>query len=74
MIQVNRWLRDSAGTGLYRIPDIRIPGAGLSIDGTIGFKTMASPQTQGFFYFSSGDRILLVRPTQLGGSYGLLPP
>jgi len=35
IIQVNRWLRDPASSTAYRIPDVRIPGARISFDGTI---------------------------------------
>ena len=72
MIQINRWLRQPGGSA-YRIPDIRIPGEDLIIDGTIAMKTMDKLQVQGFFYFSRGDRILIVRPTQMGGAYELGP-
>jgi hypothetical protein len=71
-IAVNRWLRDPGGTNGYRIPDIRIPGARIILDGTIGIKTNATAQIVDFFNFSLGDRIIIVRPTQLGGSYGLV--
>lgn len=73
VIQVNRWLRDPAGSGAYRIPDIRIPGANTILDGTIGAKTSATPQVVDFRAFSGGDNIIIVRPTRIGGSYGVLP-
>jgi hypothetical protein len=73
IIRVNRWLRDPAGSGAYRIPDVRIPGARLSIDGTIGWKDAATPQLIDIRAFS-GDNILIVRPTQIGGSYGVFFP
>jgi hypothetical protein len=73
IIQVNRWLRDPAGSGAYRIPDVRIPGARLSLDGTIGWKNAATPQLIDIRGFS-GDNILIVRPTQIGGSYGVYFP
>lgn len=73
IIQVNRWLRDPAGSGAYRIPDVRIPGARLSLDGTIGWKDATTPQLIDIRAFS-GDNILIVRPTQIGGSYGVYFP
>lgn len=72
-IQLNRWLRDPSGSGLYRIPDVRIPDANLILDGTIGHKWQATPQVADFYKFSGGSNVTIVRPTQLGGSYSLVP-
>jgi hypothetical protein len=74
IIQINRWLRDPGGSGAYRIPDVRIPGARISFDGTIGWKTSSTPQIRDFRLFSGGDNVIIVRPTQLGGSYGIVFP
>jgi hypothetical protein len=74
VIQVNRWLRDPGGSGVYRIPDIRIPSANIVFDGTIGWKSITTPQIIDFRAFSGGNNITVVRPTQLGGSYGLVFP
>lgn len=74
IIQVNRWLRDPAGSGDYRIPDVRIPGAGITFDGTIGRKSATNPQVIDFRNFSGGDNVIIVRPTRLGGSYGIVFP
>ncbi len=69
MTQVNRWLRDPTGSGAYRIPDVRIPSANVIFDGTIGMKTSSTPQVMDFIKFSGGDKVIIVRPTRLGGSY-----
>jgi hypothetical protein len=75
LIQVNRYLRDPLGSGAYRIPDIGIPGSRLIFDGTISSsKTIATPQMIDFRAFSGGSNIIIVRPTELGGSYGLVFP
>lgn len=74
VVQVNRWLRDPAGSGAYRIPDLRIPGAESIMDATIGQKGFSLLQIQEFHSFSYGNRITIVRPTLLGGSYSLLLP
>jgi hypothetical protein len=73
-VQLNRWFRDPSGSGSYRIPDVRIPDANLIMDGTIGLKWQTTPQVADFYKFSGGSRITIVRPTELGGSYSLLPP
>jgi len=73
LIQVNRWLRDPTGSGAYRIPDVRIPGANTICDGTIGTKTSTTPQIVDFKSFSGGDNVIIVRPTRVGGSYGIIP-
>jgi hypothetical protein len=73
MVRMNRWLRDPAGTGLYVRPDIRIPGASLSLDATVGLKWSTDTQIMRFSSFSGGDRIIIVRPQQLGGSYSIWP-
>ncbi len=74
IIQVNRWLRDPAASGAFRVSDVRIPGAGVTFDGTIGWKTATTPQVVDFRGFSGGDNIVIVRPTRLGGSYGIFFP
>lgn len=73
-VQLNRWLRDPSDSGAYRIPDVRIPDANLIMDGTIGLKWQSTPQVADFRSFSGGSSIVIVRPTQLGGSYSVLPP
>jgi hypothetical protein len=62
-VLVNRWLRDPSGSGAYRIPDVRLMQTGTILDGTIGTKTMATPQVQDFIKFSGGNRVIIVRPT-----------
>jgi len=74
IVQINRYLRDPLGSGAYTIPDVRIPGANLILDGTIGVKTTSTPQVINFYNFSGGNNILIVRPTQLGGSSGMVFP
>lgn len=79
IIQVNRWLRDPAGSGAYRIPDVYIPGAGSIYDATIAEKTIFLPQTIDFHGFSGGANVTIVRPSTLitpgaQGSYGLYFP
>ena len=72
-VQMNRWLRDPAGTGLYARPDIRIPAAGTILDATVGMKWATDTQIARFSAFSGGDAITIVRPQQLGGSYSIWP-
>jgi len=74
LIQVNRYLYDPAGSGSYRIPDVSIPGANQIYDATLGFKSWSTPQIRGFYQYSNGSNITIVRPTQLGGSYSVLVP
>jgi hypothetical protein len=62
-VLVNRWLRDPAGSGDYRIPDLRLLQTRKILDGTIGTKTLNSPQAIDFLNFSGGFDILFVRPT-----------
>jgi hypothetical protein len=73
VVEMNRWLRDPAGSGLYVRPDIRIPSAGSILDATVGWKWSTDTQIMRFSKFSGGDRITIVRPQQLGGSYSILP-
>ncbi len=73
VIEVNRWLRDPNGSGAYRIPDVRLPGATIILDGTIAQKLASTPQIIDFRAFS-GNNIIIVRPTRLGGSYGIIFP
>jgi hypothetical protein len=68
-VLVNRWLRDPSGTGEYGIPDVRLLGNRTILEGTIGAKTLTSPQMQNYLNFSGGDGIIIVRP-QVGPLFG----
>lgn len=72
-VQMNRWLRDPGGSGLYTRPDIRIPSSGNILDATVGWKWSTDTQIMRFNSFSGGERITIVRPQQLGGSYSIWP-
>ncbi len=72
LVQINRWLRDPAGSGAYVRPDVRVPGAGRIFDATVGTKSYNSTQITGFRSYSGGDRITIVRP-QAFGSYSFYP-
>jgi len=61
-VLVNRWLRDPSGSGKYRIPDLRLKKTEIILDGTIGGKTMSSPQIQDFIQFSGGDKVIIIKP------------
>lgn len=61
-VLVNRWLRDPSGSGEYRIPDVRLTQTGTILDGTIGKKTLETPQMKDMVEFSGGNRIIIVRP------------
>ena len=73
MVQVNRYLRDPAGSSAYRILDLSIPGANQIYDASLANKSWSLPQVQGFYNYSGGSRITIVRPTAnpAGGSYSL---
>lgn len=73
LVQMNRWLRDPAGSGKYVRPDIRIPMSGNILDATVGWKWGGDRQIIRFDEFSSGDIITNVRPQQLEGSYSIWP-
>jgi hypothetical protein len=73
IIEVNRWLPDLTGSSACRIPDIRIPGANVILEGTLGRKTSSTPQVIDFRRFSRGNNVIIVRPTRMGGSYGIAP-
>jgi RHS repeat-associated protein len=68
-VLVNRWLRDPSGSGAYRIPDVRLIQTGNILDGTIGNKTLLSPQVQDFIKFSNGNSVIIIRPT-VGAGFG----
>jgi len=73
LIQINRYLRDPAGSGLYVRPDVRIPAAGRIFDATVGFKGARSAQITGFSQYSGGNYITVTRPGLVGGSYSIAP-
>jgi hypothetical protein len=73
LVQMNRWLRDPAGTGLYVRPDVHVPSAGRIYDATVGFKAYNSTQIQRFGQYSGGNYITVVRPGPVGGSYSIVP-
>jgi RHS repeat-associated protein len=61
-VLVNRWLRDPMGSGKYRIPDVKLEQTGIILDGTIGNKTVNTPQIQDFIKFSIGNKVIIIRP------------
>jgi hypothetical protein len=69
--QLNRWLRNPSGSGDYVRPDVRLPG--LILDATVGMKPPGTLQLRLNAKYSQGTPITVVRPSQLGGSYTLLP-
>ena len=71
-VQMNRWLRDPAGSNLYVRPDIRIPSSGVIFDATVGTKYFTDTQIIRFSNYSGGDRITIVRPQEFG-SYSFWP-
>ena len=75
LIQMNRYLRDPAGTSLYVRPDVYIPSASRIFDATVGYKSYNDVQIQRFNEFSGGSYITNVRPSTspLGGSYSFDP-
>jgi len=74
IIQINRRLLDPSFSGAYRVPDVFVPPVGQIFDAPLEFKTWDLPQIQDFWNYSNGSRITIVRPTDVGGSYSLLPP
>lgn len=71
LVQLNRWLRNPAGTGEYVRPDVQLPGA--IMDATVGRKSFESAQLQRNAEYSGGKPTTIVRPSQLGGSCTALP-
>jgi len=74
IIQVNRRLLDPSFSGAYRVPNVYVPPAGQIFDASLEFKIATSPQIRDFWNYSNGSRITIVRPTEAGGSYSILPP
>lgn len=64
-VRVNRRLRDPNGSGAYRRPDLHIQSERTIIDGTIGNKTLQTPQIKDFIAYSHGDTIIIVQPNKL---------
>jgi hypothetical protein len=61
-VAVNRWLRDPAGSGRYRIPDVKLDNSRQILDGTIGEKQLTDPQPSDFAAFSGGYDVRIIRP------------
>lgn len=77
IIRVNRRLYDPSGAGSYRIPDVYIPDSHTILDGSLSFKTRATPQIGDFRAFSNGANTTIIRPAsapagKIGGSYGIV--
>jgi hypothetical protein len=51
----------------YRIPDVRV--GNMVFDATVSYKTATTAQVRGFLNAPGTDTVIIVRPTQLGGSY-----
>ena len=69
LVQLNRWLRDPSGSGLYVRPDFQSPG--LIMDATVGKKPPGTKQLERNAEYS-GNPTTVVRPTELGGSCTVL--
>jgi hypothetical protein len=61
-VRVNRRLYDAAGSGNYRVPDVYIPSEDAIFDGTIGIKTINTPQVTDFFGYSNTKNVVIVTP------------
>jgi hypothetical protein len=59
-VLVNRWLIDPLGSGARRVPDLRLDGSRLILDGTIGEKTVSSQQLMDMKQFSGGYNVRIV--------------
>jgi hypothetical protein len=59
---INRRLYDPLGSGRYGIPDVYVPSENLILEGTIGTKTMNTPQIQNFLNWTGG-RVQIINPT-----------
>jgi hypothetical protein len=67
----NRDVRSEDQT--YKIPDARL--GDMSIDWTLTSKSLLDAQVRGFFRAdSSPNFVVIIRPTQLGGSYMITRP
>ena len=64
-VLLNRRITDPAGAGKVRRPDIRIPSENTIIDGTIGIKTLQTPQIRDFISYTQGNTVIIVRPNEL---------
>jgi hypothetical protein len=58
-VLINRYLRNLTDPSEYRISDVRLPGTGTILDGTIGDKTMSTPK---FRISSGGNKVIIVKP------------
>lgn len=72
IIAVNRRLYDPLGSGLYRQPDVYIPGARLILDGSLEMKAATAPQILGFRAYSGGANVTIIKPTAEPGSFSFL--
>jgi hypothetical protein len=63
-LMVNKRLYTLGGEKQYRIPDLMLPNERTVIDGTIGAKSLSTPQIQDFFVSGKVDRVILVSPKQ----------
>ncbi|HQQ77107.1 MAG TPA: RHS repeat-associated core domain-containing protein [Thermoanaerobaculia bacterium] len=61
-VLINRRLTDPAGSGRFRIPDLRLVKSRRILDGTIGAKDSSTSQVKDFEMFSLGDTVEIVRP------------
>ncbi len=64
-VLLNRRITDPVGVGKVRRPDIRIPSENTIIDGTIGIKTLRTPQIRDFISYTQGNTVIIVRPNEL---------
>ena len=61
---VNKRLYTPDGVKDFRIPDLLVSSERTAIDGTIGLKTVNTPQIRDIFSTGKVDHVILVSPGQ----------
>ena len=69
VVRINQRLYIDDIGGKYRIPDVYFPQSGTILDGTLGTKTLNTPQIIDFRTATGNADIGIVRPESFGGSY-----
>jgi len=71
LVRINQRLYLEGTSGAYRIPDLYFPQSRTIFDGTLGTKTLNTPQIIDFRTATGNAPIRIVRPEAYGGSYWL---
>jgi len=69
VVRINQRLYLNGDTGKFRVPDLYFPQSQTILDGTLGTKSLSTPQVKDFRISTGNKPVGIVRPENYGGFY-----